>query len=214
MKKKKRIIKRKRQQSNRKIIGIVCFACLAATLTLTYYTFSGNDTMKLSNSSESERLGRALGILLKAMASKSQNSGTPVSQERSSDSCGTPISSERPDTHSSLGSFTSLNERIMVIQELLAKKALKANEYEMDVVQRVNDEKIRIARKKAENGREKRLLAKLEYTLKRVNEGAVSHEDMVNHVYKDHVITGYDYALKGKDAGKKVYAWAEPKNLY
>lgn len=230
MKKKKRIIKRKRQQSNRKIIGIVVFVvCLAATLTLTYYTFSGNDTMKLSNSSESERLGRALGILLKAMASKSQNSGTIVSQERSDTgtSHGTPISKEiseishstfisqeRDNIHSDIYVSTTptsnkLNEEIVNIQNSLAQKALGVH-YRNISKQEEGRKRIEELKEKAKTGRERRLKEKLNYTERMVREGRVSDEDMITHVKEGYVITGYMYT----STGRKVFKWANPNGLF
>lgn len=218
-----------KKKFSKKAIGItLAIFIVGLMVALMYYKpFLGNNTLPDSNPPKavsvnatdpsgsinpkdaSEVLGKILGVLIK----EAGNVGTPVSRERSdtsvSTSSGTPVSKEISSTHSS--SYSSgLNEKIMHIQNLLAKRALKANEFEMDN-QKLKYQAIERLKEEAKDGREKRLIERLSYTLKRVNEGKVSQYDLVNHVGKSHVITGYDYS---RIDGSKVYAWAEPNKLY
>ncbi len=218
-----------KKKFSRKAIGIILVIFMVSLITAAMYykPFSGNDTLPDSNplkavsigaiapsgSTNPEDASEMLGKILGALIKEAGNIGTPVSEEISdastSTDSGTPVSKEMSSTHSS--SYSSgLNEKIVYIQNLLASRALEANEYEMD-----NQEQKYLAierlKKEAKNGREKRLIERLAYTLKRVNEGKVSQYDLVNHVGKKHVITGYDYS---RIDGSKVYAWADPRKLY
>lgn len=225
-----------------KIIGIILVSVIALLIGFVVWdsffkkrslseeqvvSVSNSKVVNVSNSNFSKKdtfdLGRFLGTLI---GQKDQSAGIPVSSERSFDNAsdGTPVSYERSNVSKADTSYHSgsqynqsvlgLQERLMDLQIAISEKVRKACEHEVDVVLPEKQRRIRRSQERSMNGREKRAIARAEYTLKRINDGKVPQDEIIEYAARGWVIDGFARDLKGKDMGKLKHRWVDPRKLF